>query len=145
MYKILIKSEAELSVCTGTYETYKSAKMQMQKMVVHLITQNDAYDEGVWKQWKKQFPEDVQTVLTSLEKSGSAPAGDYNTDGEVGNNWFCLRDNDLEIDIADEDEDAPAYQISTDLFESDEEAESHCFYLWSAGEALIIMMLDDKA
>ena len=55
MYKILVKAEAELSVCAGTYETYESAKAQLQEMVVHLITQNDAYDEGEWEMWKKKF------------------------------------------------------------------------------------------
>ena len=142
MYKILVKAEAELSVCAGTYETYESAKAQLQEMVVHLITQNDAYDEGEWEMWKKKFPQEVQTVLTSLEKTGSAPAGDYDMDGEVGNNWFALRDNDLDIDITDEDDWEPAYKVSTDLFETGEEAETHCFYLWNKGEGLIIMMLE---
>ncbi len=144
MYKILVMAEAELNVCTGIYETYEEAKAQLQKMIVHLITQNDAYDEGEWEAWKKQFPKEVQTVLTSLEKTGSAPAGDYNMDGEVGNNWYCLRDNDLDIDIADDDEDAPAYKVSTNLFETGEEADACGFSLWNNGEGLILMMQKDE-
>ena len=144
MYKILVMAEAELNVCVGSFETYESAKAQLQKMIIHLITQNDAYDEGVWERWKKQFPEEVQSVLTSLERTGSAPAGDYNMDGEVGNNWFCLRDNDLDIDIADDNEEVPAYKVSTDLFESGEESETLSFYLWNNCEGLILTMQEDE-
>ena len=72
MYKILVASKWELSVCVGTYETYEAAKEQMKKMIVHLITQNDPYQEGEWEAWKKQFPKEVQSVLTSLEKNGIA-------------------------------------------------------------------------
>lgn len=145
MYKILVMAEAELNVCTGTYNTYEEAKAQLQKMVIHLITQNDAYNEGKWETWKKQFPKELRTVLTSLEKTGSAPAGDYSMDGEVGNNWYCLRNNDLEIDIADDEEDGPTYKVSTDLFDTDEEAESCSFYLWNNGDGLILLMQKDNA
>lgn len=144
MYQILVMAEGELNVCTGTYKTYEDAKAQLQKMIIHLITQNDAYDEGEWETWKEKFPEEVQTVLTALEKAGSAPAGDYDMDGEVANNCYFLRDNDLDIDIADDEEDAPAYKVSTNLFETGGEADSHSFYLWNNGEGLILMMQKDE-
>ncbi len=144
MYKILVTSKWELSVCVGTYETYEAAKEQMKKMIVHLITHNDPYQEGEWEAWKKQFPKEVQSVLTSLEQNGIAPAGEYDMDAEVGNNWFVLRDNDLDIDEADDPEETPAYKLSTNLFETGEEAEARGFSLCRGDDNLIIMMLSEE-
>ena len=42
----------------------------------------------------------------------------YNMDGEVGNNWYCLRDNDLDIDIADDDE---VFEVSKTIMERNRE------------------------
>lgn len=143
MYKIYVNAPANLSICTGTYESFESAKEQLYKMIIYLITENEHYDSGEWETWKKGFPEEVQAVLTSLELNGFAPAGDYDLDGEAGNNGFVLRNNDLDIDIVSEDQDVPVYEVSTDAFETDEERETFGFYLWKSGEGLIIQMVKD--
>ena len=86
-YSINISSDISLKVCVGEYETFEEAKIQMTKFIVDLIAnQRDDIDD--WDNLKEGFPEEIQEILDSFEKNGTAHI-DYEICDDYDDNAFC--------------------------------------------------------
>ena len=147
-YKIYVDTDGlNLHVCTGSYKSFESAKKQMQKMIVHLITQNEFYGDGEWENWKETFPTEIQNVLTMLEKTGGASESDEEIEGETEYNSFRMCDNELEIEESVNGEYVPNLLLYTDALGMDPDQDEYSFRLWTslgAEEGLIIRMSMDE-
>lgn len=97
-YSISIKSALSLEVRVGEYETFEKAKEQMSKFIVDLIDRQKDDTFNAWENLKEDFPEEIQAILNSYEKDGTA---DYDDD------YLCDEDDNISYDL-----DESSFEIS---------------------------------
>lgn len=101
-YSISIESDISFKVCVGEYETFEEAKTQMTKFIVELIAnQRDGIDD--WDNFKEGFPEEIQEILDSFEKNGTAHI-DYEICDDYDDNAFCSADKERVYIVGKPDE-----------------------------------------
>ena len=140
-YKVYVETDSSFSICVGRFELFEDAKEQMERMIVGLFSKpkDDFYDD--WEEFKEEFPEVIQMIISSYEEDGTVCFHE-NIEGITSNYHYVINKNVFEICDNENSEHEPSFTINTNTIRMNDIDDEYYFRLWhrASDESFVIRL-----